>query len=209
MNQNNSNEVVILGAGGFAREIAWLMQRGFQASGSSMKLIGYCDDAPDLQEGELDGLPLLGKVERLSHPVSFFCAIGKNASRKSVTERAIALGHSPISVIDPSATIAPNVKIGAGCVVGIGSILSVGTVLGDGVIVNHHVCVGHDVTAGDFTQLCPGVCVSGGCKIGEGALLGTHASVIPLRTIGAWAIVGAGCCAMRNLDDHASIVRIR
>jgi len=75
------------------------------------------------------------------------------------------------------------------------------------VIVNHRVCVGHDVTVGAFAQLCPGVCVSGGCAIGEGALLGTNAGTIPLRRVGAWSVVGAGTMALWDVKDGATIVR--
>jgi serine acetyltransferase len=92
--------------------------------------------------------------------------------------------------------------------VGIGSVVSTGARLGAGVIVNHHVCVGHDVAVDNFAQLCPGVNVSGGCEIGEGALLGTNAGTIPLKRVGAWATVGAGTTALRDVADGASMVRL-
>ena len=62
---------------------------------------------------------------------------------------------------------------------------------------------------GDFAQLCPGVSVSGGCEIGEGALLGSNACTIPLKNVGAWATVGAGCCVLRDVDGGATLARIR
>ena len=94
-------------------------------------------------------------------------------------------GHEPVTVVDPSAVIAPDVEIGKGSYVGIGSVVSVGARLGQGVLVNHHVSVGHDVTVGDFAQLCPGVCLAGGCEVGEGALFGTLSGSIPLKKVGA------------------------
>lgn len=202
-------DLVILGAGGFGREVAWIVRRICDAGLASWRLIGFCDDAPAYGQGVLEGVPLLGPVERLARPVSFFCAVGKNAVRETLTRRATAMGCRAVTLVDPTAVVAPGVRIGAGSVVGIGSILSVGAVLGEGVIVNHHVCVGHDVRIGDFAQLCPGVSLSGGCEVGRGALVGTQAASIPGKRIGAGATLGPGCCAMRDVPDGAVIARIR
>lgn len=200
-------DLVILGAGGFAREVAWIVWRINNVQ-PVYRVLGFCDDAPDKKAGDLDGLPLLGPIEGLRSRVAFFCAIGRNLARQAVTARALDLGHVPESIIDPSADIAPDVQIGPGSVVGLGSVVSVGARVGGGVIINHHVCVGHDVRIGDYAQLCPGVCVSGACEIGEGALLGTLAGTIPLKKVGAWATVGAGTCAMRDIPEGATVVRV-
>ena len=201
-------ELVIVGAGGFAREVAWLVQRINRVS-PTFRLLGFCDDAPDRQSGQCGGYPLLGPVENLNGQVTFFCAIGNNRNRKAVSERAEALGHTPVSLIDPTAQLAPDVEVGAGCLIGIDSIVSVGSCLGRGVIVNHRVCVGHDVTVGDYAQLCPGVCISGGCGIGAGALMGTLSGIIPLKRVGADATVGAGTFALRDVPDGTTLARLR
>jgi len=202
-------KLIIIGAGGFGREVAWVVERINRVS-SCWELVGFCDDAAEKQKGLCGGYPLLGTVETamLSGIAFFFCALGSNRARQAMTERAIALGLKAVTVVDPTAVIAPDVEIGAGSYTGIGSVVSTGTRLGNGVIVNHQVCVGHDVGVDDFAQLCPGVKVSGGCKIGEGALLGTNAGTIPLKKIGAWSTVGAGMTALRDVADGASVIRI-
>lgn len=200
--------LVIVGAGGFGRELAWLAGRINRAA-PAYRLLGFCDDAPGLRAGERGGLPLLGPVEQAPPGSSFFCAIGDNRARRAATARALARGLRPATLVDPSAVIAPGVRIGAGSVVGIGAVVSIGCRVGRGVIINHRVCVGHDVAIGDYAQLCPGVCVSGGCSVGEGALLGTLAGAIPLKRIGAWATVGAGAFALRDIEDGGGVVRLR
>lgn len=202
-------KLVIIGASGFGSEVAWIVER-INGSAPSLEVLGFCDDAEDKRMGSFGTYPLLGRVEEAagSGAELFFCAIGNNRARQAVTERARASGLAPVTVVDPTAVIAPGAVIGAGSYVGIGSVVSVGTRIGEGVLVNHQVCVGHDVTVCDFAQLCPGVCVSGGCVIGEGALLGTNAGTIPLKKIGAWATVGAGTMAFRDVADGASVVRL-
>lgn len=203
-------KIVIVGAGGLGREAAWVVER-INALTPCFEILGFSDDAPDKQSGSCGGYSLLGKLETVAKQgenICFFCAIGDNQIRQRVIAEGCELGLELVALIDPSAVVAPGVKIGAGCYIGINTVVSTGTSLGVGVLVNHKVCVGHDVEVGDFAQLCPGVCVSGGCSIGEGALLGTLTGTIPLKNVGAWAVVGAGCVAMRDVEDGATVVRL-
>lgn len=204
-------KIVIVGAGGFGLEVAWVIER-INGVKATFELVGFCDDAPGKQSGALGGYPLLGRldgvVEKLE-ATGFFCAIGNNHVRQEVLAQGRRLGLEPVSILDPEAVIAADVEIGKGSYVGIRSVVSVGTTLGEGVLVNHQVCVGHDVKVGDFAQLCPGVCVSGGCEIGEGALLGTLAGTIPLKRVGAWATVGAGVMALRDVAEGVTLARVK
>ncbi len=204
-------KIIIIGASGFGKEIAWVIDRMNQA-GSELGLIGFCDDAPDKQRGTFGGFPLLGSVEvaAANLPGSrFICAIGNNRARQSVVVRACATGLLPQTLIDPTAVIAPYTTIGIGSFIGIGSIVSVGSIIGNHVIVNHQACVGHDVRLADFAQVCPGARISGGSDIGEGALLGTNAATIPLTQMGAWSTLGAGTTAYTNLSPQTTVVRMR
>jgi len=202
---------VIIGASGFGKEVAWVIDRINRVS-PAIEVIGFCDDAHDKQSGLFAGLPLLGGIEGVAarHPgCGFICAIGSNRARQQVTARALAAKMFPVSVIDPSAIIAPDAALADGVYVGVSSIVSVGASLGCGVIVNHQACVGHDVQLGPFSQVCPGARISGGCEIGEGALLGTNAAMIPLKKMGAWSVLGAGTTAFSDVSCGATVVRLR
>jgi sugar O-acyltransferase (sialic acid O-acetyltransferase NeuD family) len=204
-------KIIIIGASGFGKEIAWVIDRMNQA-GSELGLIGFCDDAPNKQTGTFAGFPLLGKLEDAAAQLPgsrFICAIGNNRARQSVVARAEAAGLLPHSIIDPSASIAPDTTIGKGSFIGIGSVISTGAVIGCHVIVNHQACIGHDVTIADFAQACPGARISGGCEIGEGALLGTNAATIPLINMGAWSTLGAGTTALTSISDYTTLARLK
>ena len=204
-------KIIIIGASGFGKEIAWVIDRMNQAGGE-LGLIGFCDDAPNKQTGTFAGFPLLGKLEDAAAQLPgsrFICAIGNNRARQSVVARAEAAGLLPHSIIDPSASIAPDTTIGKGSFIGIGSVISTGAVIGCHVIVNHQACVGHDVTIADFAQACPGARISGGCEIGEGALLGTNAATIPLINMGAWSTLGAGTTALASISDYTTLARLK
>lgn len=202
-------KLIIIGAGGFGREAAWTAEM------AGFKVAGVCDDDPGAAP-RCAGRPFLGTIEDAvrdervtATDMRFFVAIGRNAVRRALFERAVACGLKPASVISPNALVAPDAVVGEGSYVGPGSVISVGARLGRGVIVNNLASVGHDVAIGDFAQVCPGAAISGGCSIGEESLLGTNATVIPLKRIGANATLGAGALALRDLADGESIVRLR
>ena len=202
-------KLIIIGAGSFGHEAAWT------AETAGFEVAGVCDDDPGAAP-RCAGRPFFGTVEDAVRDgriavadVHFFVAIGKNSMRRGLFERAVACGLNPASVISPKALIAPDAVLGVGSYAGPGCVISVGARLGRGVIVNNLASVGHDVDIGDFAQVCPGVAISGGCTIGEEALLGTNATVIPLKRIGAKATLGAGGLALRDIADGESIVRLR
>lgn len=204
-------KMIIIGASGFGKEIAWIIDR-MNHAGCDLGLIGFCDDALDKQDGTFAGFPLLGKLETAAAQLPgarFICAIGNNHARQSVVARACAAGLLPHSIIDPTALIAPDTTIGKGSFIGIGSIVSTGAVIGSHVIVNHQACIGHDVTLANFVQVCPGARISGGGNIGEGALLGTNAVTIPLIKMGAWSTLGAGTTALTSIPDHTTLARLK
>jgi len=200
-------QVIIIGAGGFGREVAWI------AGLCGIEVVGFSDDSPEKASGEYAGRPLLGALRdvlpRYPAGTRFHVAIGRTAARRAVTEQALAAGWRPLTIVAPTAVVAPSAVLGEGCFVGANSVVSVDSRLGAGVIVNHLVSVGHDVRIGDFAQVCPCVGISGGCEIGEEALLGTNSSVIPLKKIGARATLGAGAVALRDVADGESLVRLR
>jgi sugar O-acyltransferase (sialic acid O-acetyltransferase NeuD family) len=204
-------KIIIIGASGYGKELAWVIDR-MNHAGCELGLIGFCDDALNKQAGSFAGFPLLGRLEDAAAQLPgarFICAIGNNCARQTVVARAEAAGLLPHSIIDPTAIIAPDTTIGKGSFIGMGSIVSTGAVIGSHTIVNHQACVGHDVTIADFVQVCPGARISGGCHIGEGALLGTNAATIPLITMGAWSTLGAGTTAYTDLSPMATVIRIR
>jgi len=203
-------KIIIIGAGGFGKEVAWTIQRINQGA-PTFELLGFCDDAAEKQQGLFYGMPLLGSVAeamQAQRDAGFMCAIGNNRVRETIVERLKAHGCRCETLIDPAAHVAPDVVIGEGCFVGIGSIVSVGAVVGCGVIVNSQSTVGHDVVLGDYAQLCPGVRLSGQCTVGRGVLFGTQSGTVPGRRIGDWATIGAGTVALRHVAAGQTLMRI-
>lgn len=196
--------LVVVGAGGFGPEIAWAARR-VNAVHPTFKLAGYCDDNPAKRGGQLDGLEVLGRPEeaagRFESPPTFVCAIGNNERRAAMVQRLLALGWVPVSVIDPSVHVGDGVAVGDGTYVGAGSILSPHAQIGAHVVINHHCSVGHDSHIESYSNLAPGVRVSGECVVCEGATLGSNAVIAPGKRVGRHATLGACSFALTNVPD--------
>ena len=200
-----TREIMIVGAGGFGREIAWTIER-INAVNPAWELLGFADDAPNLATGTLEGYPLLGSVAQASrdHPgAAVFIAIGDNDVRERLYRQL--RGHDFPALIDPSADVAPTAEMRHGVFVGPRAVVSVGAELGKFVIVNARAGVGHDSKLGDFSQVCPGATLSGHTTLGEYAFVATNASTVPGITIGARAKVSAGTPVYRNLAEGATL----
>lgn len=197
---------VIIGAGGFGREVAWT------AVEAELEIAGFCDDDPSA--GRRTGkVPFLGRIEDASgrfddEEVCFVVAVGSNDLRRELFRRAEACGWLPRRVVSPRATVAPDAVLADGCYIGPGAVVSVGARIGAGAIVNNTASIGHDAMIGDFAQICPGAAISGGCSVGAGALVGSCATAIPCVRIGEKAMLGAGAVAMRDVADGATLVRL-
>ena len=204
-------KVVIIGASGFGGEMAWVMQR-VADSGVALEIVGFCDDAPAKHSALHSGLTLLGTIEaaaeHLPTETYFHVAVGNNRSRQYLTNRAVAIGWLPYTVIDPTAIIAPSASLGKGCYIGANTVISSCATVGDGVIINLNATVGHDTVIGDFAHICPGARVSGLCRIGDHALLGSNSVVIPGVSIGNGATLGTTAAATRNLPDNTTLARL-
>ena len=78
--------------------------------------------------------------------------------------------------------------------------------LGDNTSIHMGALIGHETRIGQSVFIAHAVSVSGCCVIGDGTFIGTNASILPRRTIGKWATIGAGAVVTRDVPDCAVVV---
>ena len=130
-------------------------------------------------------------------------AIGDNAIRKRVAEFT---KHPFVNAIHSSAIISPRVKMGVGNMILHGVIIQAETEIGNHVIINTGAQVDHDCIVEDYVHIAPRVVLCGNVKVGSGTLIGAGATVIPGKTIGRWATIGAGSVVTKDIPDYAIAV---
>jgi sugar O-acyltransferase (sialic acid O-acetyltransferase NeuD family) len=200
--------LVIVGAGGFGREVLELV-RDINATHPTFELLGFLDDG-DVRADVLQRLqlPLLGSSERLTEmEASFAIAIGSGAPRRRID--ALARGArrgTAATLIHPDATLGSDVMIGEGAVIAAGSRLTSHVAIGRHAHVNVNCTLGHDVIIEDFATLYPGVHLGGGCLIEEGATLSMGSVILPNIRVGRGAVVGAGAVVVRDVAPDTTVV---
>ena len=136
------------------------------------------------------------------------CAIGENDVRAKIVRTAEELGWRPATLVHPTAILGPNVEIGPGSYVGPVSVISVNTRIGAHVIIDMHVSIGHDAVLNNFCAVFPGARISGSCSLGEYALVGSNATLLPGTQVGERAVVGASSLAHGSVEPDTTILGV-
>lgn len=203
-------DIVIIGAGGFGREVKTIIDT-LNKGHKVYNFLGYYDDG--IEKGKIiNGFPVLGALEELNSlktNLSVVLGIGDPIVKsKIVASLSNNLLNFP-TLIHPSVLISDDeVTIGHGCVICAGTIITCNIKIGNFVTLNLMCTVGHDTTINDFSAFMPSVNISGEVLIDEKVYVGTGAKIINQLTIGKNTIVGAGAVVSRSLPENCTAVGI-
>ena len=194
------HSIVIIGAGGFGRETASLLE----ALRPDMEALGFLDDSPELAGGKVAGLPVLGTVDEApAFDTSRFVVTAGSPRRfdvKRIIVERLGLDHEQYAtLVHPAATIGSEVEIGEGTVVFAGTVATHAVTIGRHVGIMPNVVVTHDDVVGDYAILGAGVLLAGGVTIGESAYVGAGARVREGVTVGGGAMVGMGSVVLEDV----------
>lgn len=202
-------DLIIIGASGFGREVAWLVER-INAICPTWNIVGFIDDNESLWSTLIGGYKVLGGCERVTehNDAYYVCAVGASKIRKKIITKIEEILPSIkfATVIDSSVLISNRVKIGEGTIICAGNIITVDIEIGNHVIINLDCTVGHDAILSDYVTLYPSVNVSGNTNLAECVELGTGCQIIQGKTVGIETIVGAGAVIVKDLPAFCTAV---
>ncbi|WP_372167427.1 acetyltransferase [Xanthomonas axonopodis] len=197
--------LLIIGAGGYGRDIASLAYHEDPAFGVEWDIKGFLDDRAHLQG--TSRWPIVGDPVTYQ-PVEgdiFICAIGNPVERRRYAQALIEKGADFIVFHPPPSREASAGYIGRGGVfdsrVSIGS----GSRLGEFVTVLSTSIIAHEVSIGDYVQIGSFVFIGGGVVIGNEVTIHPHATIIPGITIGDGAIIGAGSVVVKDVPSNSTV----
>lgn len=207
-------KIAIYGAGGFAREVAWLVE-SCNLPTARYQVVCFIDDNEANQGRMLNEVPVIALAEALARfpDAQVVGGIGSPQTREKVMAKAASAGASFGTIIHPRVEYSRWVEIGEGAVICAGSILTTNITLGRHVQINLDCTVGHDVVMGEYTTLAPGVHVSGWVHMGRRVYIGTGAAILqgahdaPL-TIGDDAVIGAGAVVTKAVPSGMTVVGV-
>lgn len=205
--------LVVVGAGGHAREVLDLVEACNWAGSTDFEVLGLlADDEPDPLALARHQLAHLGTIEdglRAAAPrTAYLVGIGSGPVRRRVDELARSLGLVAPVLVHPMAARGSHTMLAEGCLLFSHTSVTTNVRLGRHVHLNRGATVGHDSVLADYVTLHPHSVVSGGCRIGQASTLGTNSVVIELVEVGAGCTVGAGAAVVRDVADGLTAVGV-
>lgn len=205
--------VVILGAGGHARDVLDVFEACNEATPGRFDVVGFVSEIESDWARDVNGRPCLGgfdwfEGDAARGAVKVVCGVGATAVRRRLAERCRGRGLGFVSVVHPRAVVTKRVAIGAGVVITAGVVVTNNVRLGDHVHLNIGSTVAHDVVLEDYVTIAPGVNVSGNVHVGTGCDVGTGAAILQKVRIGEWSVVGAGAVVTRDVPANSTVVGV-
>jgi len=194
--------VIILGAGGHAREVLSSLLRG------GVEIVGFYDELK--KEEKIHGFPVFSSLEKFlknRDKVLLFPGVGSNKLRKRWYEE-FGKEFDFYTHLDPACIVGKRVTMGEGTFIAPGCILTTDIFMGKCVVINTGSIISHDCWIGDFVFVGPGSNLTGGVIIEEGVELGAGVTVIPGKKVGAWSVVGAGAVVIDDIPPYSVAVGV-
>lgn len=211
MQTAKTNKVVILGAGGFARETLWVFREANEEK-NEWEVLGFIDEKKENHGKIICDLPILGGFEWFDNnnwnDLYVINAVGTPRTKKKVIEKAVKRKLKFCSITHPSVRMSKYIEIGKGTIITSGNILTTQIKIGNHVILNLDCTVGHDSIIEDYCTIAPGVHISGNVHLEKGVDFGTGAVTVQGITIGAWSIIGAGAAVVSDIPSNVTAVGI-
>jgi len=194
-------DIVIIGAGGFAKEVAFLIDE-INNDELEWNLLGFIDEEKQIKskysiinsdnwlinhKSELSVAFGIGNPELLS---SIYEKIKKNKKLRFPN-----LIH-PNCVGDWE-----RIKLGKGNIICASNTFTTDIQIKDFNIINLDCTIGHDVKIGNFNVINPSVNMSGGVTIQNKVLLGTSSTILQYKNICDSTIIGAGAVVTKDIIE--------
>lgn len=203
--------VVIVGAGGFGREVLQIFKDQNKVS-RRWNILGFIDENQGLHGRVVNGYPVLGGCDWLekhrNDNLGCVVAIGICETRRKVVEKLEKIGVHFYNAIHPSVIMWEPVELGYDVILQAGSLLSVNTKIGNHVQLNSNATIGHDAVVGDYCTIGPRVDINGNDRLSEGVYVGSGATFIQGISVGEWTTIGAGAVVVKDIPGKVVAVGV-
>ncbi|MBT8327372.1 MAG: acetyltransferase [Bacteroidia bacterium] len=201
-------DVVIIGSGGLAKEMAFLLEELNEVD-FQWNVLGFVDNHKnnDLR------LPIIlndNELLQRDKPLNVVFGIGFPEIRQKVYEKLKENSHLIFpNLIHPNVVGDwKNIILGEGNVICASSVLSTDIKIGNFNHINWDCTVGHDVTIGNFNVINPSVNVSGNAELGDTSLIGTGATILQQIRISSNVTIGAKALVNKNITQAGTYVGV-
>lgn len=196
----------IVGAGDHAHVVAdTALETG------RFRLVGFADELGARTFDDAFQVPVVHVDETSFQQLAadvIVVAVGNNAVRQRLARALInELGQTLAeAIVHPRAFVSSRATIGRGTVICAGATVNTEASVGENCIVNTGATVDHHCHVSNDVHVAPGAHLAGNVTVGEGTLVGLASCVLPHKTIGAWATVGAGAVVINDVARASTAI---
>jgi sugar O-acyltransferase (sialic acid O-acetyltransferase NeuD family) len=188
--------LLLVGAGGFARETLELVQAINRAT-PTWDVVGVLDDDAGTHGRRIHGVEVIGPSAAVhDHPDALVTACVASPDdplrRLALVSRLDLPPERYATLVHPAAVVPTSASIGHGTVLHATTVLTADIELGAHVAAMPAVVLTHDDVIGDGVTFGAGARVAGAVTIERGAYVGSGALLREGLTVGAGAVVGMG-----------------
>jgi sugar O-acyltransferase (sialic acid O-acetyltransferase NeuD family) len=208
----------IMGAGGHAREVDWLIEdihRHHQVDYRPQNFVALDGDE---QIGQtINSKVVLSESEFFkkyeSDAMNCFIGVGDPEIKRRIClnlKRTVKRAGFP-NLIHPSVSCdnrKEKVSLGEGNIICSNTVITTDVAIGNFVTINVACTVGHDCLIEDFVTLSPGVNVAGRVHLGEGVFIGIGARIMERIQVISKVVVGAGATVVKDLREPGTYLGI-
>jgi len=191
------NNLYILGAGGFGREVAAFLPDlpGWERD---WRFKGFLDSRSGWGNVHAD-YPILGNEDEYPlNPDDWLILAVADGALKEKLAKKLAGKVQFFTCIHPSVSYWSRLQPGEGTVIYPNCVISVDVKIGSFVTINSGSLIGHDCSIGDYSSLMAHVDLGGGVQLGTHVYLGTKAVVVPQKNIADHVKIAVGSIVMRS-----------
>jgi len=199
-------ELLLVGAGGFARETLELV-RAVNRQDPTWNVVGLLDDDARRHGEHVHGVPVIGPSEAAyDHPQAMVvCSVA--SPRDPLRRLRLVAGldlpeERYATLVHPAAVVPASASIGRGSVLHATTVLTADVAVGAHVAVMPAVVLTHDVRVADGVTFGAGVNCAGGVVIERGAYIGSGALLREGIVVGAGSTVGMGAVVTRSVPPE-------
>lgn len=194
----SSQDVILLGRGGFGREVAaWIKARALP-----YRVKGFLDDTQD--GPEVLG-PIRGHSPTQAENALYLTSLGSGKPRTLLRRELESRGARFATFVFPEVTSASDLSATRNSIFLGACSISNNVTLGNDLLVQGFAIVGHDAVLGDGCTISNHAFIGGNAKLGTCCTIHPHAVVLPHVIVGEGAVVGAGAVAIRDVAPYTTV----
>ena len=205
-------DIVIIGAGGLAKEVAFLI-KDINEKKKQWNILGFIDKNEKNIGIKLNGIPIIGTDEWLmkyGKSISIAFGIGETGLIKK-----LSINYSKNDIFEFPNLIHPNavgdwdnISLGVGNIICANNVFTTSIHIGNFNYFNLSCTLGHDSIIGNYNVITPTVNISGGVKMEDEILLGTGSQILQNINICSNCVVGAGSVVIKSISKPGTYIGI-